>query len=351
MDTLLTIEFLFRGATAGILLLATVIFSRSDNPVQLRGLGCLFLIALAGYVVISSPIIARLSGLFFYPLTALSSWVVVFFWWFATALFGDNFKLKSWRLVPFILMVGLFCIRWFVAPSWNGSTADIWLHNSIDLALTIHALWIAIAHRNDDLVEPRRSFRLSFSLLVGLLSTVIGVGELVIGGSARSNLLTFWHAAILFTVTFGAISWVTLVVARPKQMAPSSTTTKSTAQMRRDDAAYLTKLNDLMNEGIYKREGLTIASLATEVGVPEHRLRKLINNALGFRNFTAFLNSRRIADAREILADPEQARRQITQIAFDLGYGSVGPFNRAFKVDTGHTPSEFRLNAMAQEVE
>lgn len=348
MDTLLTSEFLFRGATAGTLLLATVIFSRSDNSVQLRRLGCLFLIALAGYVVISSPIIARLSGPFFYPLTALSSWVVVFFWWFATALFDDSFKLKSWRLIPFILMAGLFFIRWFVAPSWNGSTADIWLHNSIDLALTIHALWIAIAHRNDDLVEPRRSFRISFSMLVGLLSTAIGVGELVIGGSTRSNLLTFWHAAILFTVTFGVVSWVALVVARPKQMAPSSTTSKSTADMRRDDEAYLTKLNDIMNEGIYRREGLAMSSLATEVGVPEHRLRKLINDGLGYRNFTAFLNSWRIADARQILSDPKQARRQITQIAFDLGYGSMGPFNRAFKVETGRTPTEFRRNAMTQ---
>jgi AraC-like DNA-binding protein len=29
-------------------------------------------------------------------------------------------------------------------------------------------------------------------------------------------------------------------------------------------------------------------------------------------------------------------------IARDAGFGSIGPFNRAFKADTGGTPTEFR---------
>jgi len=33
-------------------------------------------------------------------------------------------------------------------------------------------------------------------------------------------------------------------------------------------------------------------------------------------------------------------------IAMDLGYGSLGPFNRAFKTITGLTPSEFRRNSV-----
>ncbi|MEM9015304.1 MAG: AraC family transcriptional regulator, partial [Pseudomonadota bacterium] len=91
-------------------------------------------------------------------------------------------------------------------------------------------------------------------------------------------------------------------------------------------------------------EGLTVARLAGRVGVPEHHLRKVINGQLGFRNFSAFLNERRVADAKSILSDPTHDQKQVLQIALDLGYGSVASFNRAFKRATSQTPTEFRKN-------
>ncbi len=92
----------------------------------------------------------------------------------------------------------------------------------------------------------------------------------------------------------------------------------------------------------WRREGLTIGSLAEEVGVPEHRLRRLINDHLGHRNFAAFVNVYRIGAAKQRLADPATARTPISAIVFELGFASLGPFNRAFKEATGQTPSEWR---------
>jgi len=101
-------------------------------------------------------------------------------------------------------------------------------------------------------------------------------------------------------------------------------------------------LTGLMNAGVYLEEGLNVATLAGKVGVPEHQLRRLINQEMGFRNFSAFLNARRIEDAKAQLIDPAMARKQVLQIALDLGYGSIAPFNRAFKSATDQTPTEFR---------
>jgi AraC-like DNA-binding protein len=42
------------------------------------------------------------------------------------------------------------------------------------------------------------------------------------------------------------------------------------------------------------------------------------------------------------LADPAQEAVPILTIAMDAGFQSLGPFNRAFKAQTGVTPSEFR---------
>ena len=48
----------------------------------------------------------------------------------------------------------------------------------------------------------------------------------------------------------------------------------------------------------------------------------------------------------ELLADPAQVRKPVLTIALDLGYGSLGPFNRAFKLETGLTPTEYRQRAL-----
>jgi AraC-like DNA-binding protein len=111
----------------------------------------------------------------------------------------------------------------------------------------------------------------------------------------------------------------------------------------------LRRLEQLMTvERAYRREGLTIGSLSAELGVPEYRLRQLINEGLGHRNFNAFLNRYRIEEAKAALADPEQREVPVLTIAMDAGFQSVGPFNRAFRAATDLTPTEFRRLAMAK---
>jgi AraC-like DNA-binding protein len=111
----------------------------------------------------------------------------------------------------------------------------------------------------------------------------------------------------------------------------------------------LRRLEQLMViERAYRREGLTIGSLSAELGVPEYRLRQLINEGLAHRNFNAFLNRYRIEEAKAALADPEQKEVPVLTIAMDAGFQSVGPFNRAFRAATELTPTEFRRLAVAK---
>src|SRR4029077_20284515 len=102
-----------------------------------------------------------------------------------------------------------------------------------------------------------------------------------------------------------------------------------------------------MTPDVWRREGLTIGQLAREVGITEHRLRHLVNVRLGHRNFAQYLNAHRIEVAKQHLADPASATRTVAEIAFDLGFGSLGPFNRAFGEMTGATPTVWRRQALA----
>ena len=96
------------------------------------------------------------------------------------------------------------------------------------------------------------------------------------------------------------------------------------------------------HDKVYREEGLSIGGLAGKLAIPEHGLRRLINQRLGYRNFNAFLNFYRLDDVMAALADPAQEAVPILTIALDAGFQSLGPFNRAFKTQTGMTPSEFR---------
>jgi AraC-like DNA-binding protein len=57
------------------------------------------------------------------------------------------------------------------------------------------------------------------------------------------------------------------------------------------------------------------------------------------------LFSRRIGKCQDALADPAQAHRQISDIAYSWGFGDVSHFGRLFKSTTGLTPRNYRLQA------
>jgi AraC-like DNA-binding protein len=109
------------------------------------------------------------------------------------------------------------------------------------------------------------------------------------------------------------------------------------------DRLVLTRLTVAMDEDeVWRGEDLSISALAALVGAPEHRLRKLINGVLGHRNFADYVNGRRIEAAKVALAAPDLALKSISTVAYDLGFASLGPFNRAFRAATGVTPTEWR---------
>lgn len=103
----------------------------------------------------------------------------------------------------------------------------------------------------------------------------------------------------------------------------------------------------MLEERAYKDPALSVAGLAARLQAPEYRLRRLINQRLGQRHFNAYLNGYRLAEVKAALADPAQQHLPVLTLALEAGFGSIGPFNRAFKADTGLTPTDFRRLKLA----
>ena len=153
--------------------------------------------------------------------------------------------------------------------------------------------------------------------------------------------------AIGMFVIAGIAAWSLLGVARKQSLFAATDLPRPVEEpipaVEPGDQQLVAKLEQLMSvERAHRQDGLTIGSLAQQLGLPEYRLRRLINQALGYRNFNSFVNRYRIAEVKAALADPNQADVPVLTLALDAGFSSLGPFNRAFKAETGVTPSEYR---------
>jgi AraC-like DNA-binding protein len=216
------------------------------------------------------------------------------------------------------------------------------------LGFVLVGLAIAYRGRKGDLVEERRRLRMHFVWSVGLYFLVVTASGFVSNwndGAIPSFRIINLGIPILTAALCAALLgtrraefFVTPLSNHPPVVAPVD------AGLARIADAIICHM---AAEKAWREDGLTIARLAAVLGEQEYRVRRAINQHMGHRNFAAFLNAHRLAEVKAALADPAQADVPIITIALDAGFGSLGPFNRAFRETEGVTPTQYRQHQLA----
>jgi AraC-like DNA-binding protein len=331
-----------------ILIAAIFLFGIGSKGVRVTG--ALLMLSTIGYLAASDDVLWDAVGVLA-PLLALPAMSVPYFLWlFARSVFEAPWPRAIFVAIPAAVVVavwGIYLAGSAVSPELLGRALVVL--RIFSLIVVAHALWMTITGRSGDLIEKRRKFRLFFVGIISVQVFAVVVVELILGDTPPPAWLDMANVIIIAALTL--ILAIPLLRLSPSFFRPSLPADAPVPTDHDDDLGaagkvYCQKLLDLMSDGYYRETGLTIPLLAGKLAYPEHQLRRLINGHLGYRNFTAFLNSYRIAEAKERLADPEQARTPVLTIALNLGYGSLGPFNRAFKADTSMTPTDYRRSAL-----
>lgn len=338
-----TLEILLRGLAVGAVFATGIGLLRSGPVGPARWVGALFCLSVAAFAVHSGGAETRALSLMEGPIWLLSIGGTAWFWLFAATLFED--RPVTWeRLAPVAVMMAVGLVGGILRPpAANG----VWIvHNLLEVVLVLHVIRIVWRSWGGDLVEARRSLRGPFMVVVAVYSMVLSGFE--IASDLGFNPAWGPLAQALSLAAMNMAGAFTFLQGRPDLFQGRAREAVSDEAVSPQDRPTLVRLQAIMADtDLWRREGLTIGALAGEVGVPEHRLRRLINGGLGFRNFADFLNARRIEAAKTALAAPDNARASISALAFDLGYGSLGPFNRAFREATGQTPTAWRRQALA----
>jgi AraC-like DNA-binding protein len=339
-------ELLLRGGAVGAQLALGIVVARSAPSHSLRLATLAFIFSSIAFVLSGVPGWRALAGPLYWPMWLVQIGGAGWFWLFARALFEDR-RLR-WRdaLIPAALtLLGLVALSLPLPGARTVWTA----YNVTELALALDALVRIVRSSRGDLVEARRRLRGPFLATIAAFSVAISVVQ--IGQAMGYDWPRYGLAFAAIQAALGLAGALVLLDARTELLgaAPALSDADPPAPVPTADAPWLARLDTLMREQqLWRREGLSLSDLAGAIGLPEHRLRRLINGGLGHRNFAAFVNLHRIEAARAALSDPAQATRTVASIAYDLGFGSLGPFNRAFRDATGHTPTEFRRAALAK---
>jgi len=351
---MLFLDALLRFPAVTLLFLLAVLSLR-DARHLIQGRIVVVLCATLGAMLLSTaPELLRPPSPVYEGLRVIDTANIVFLWWFGLSLFEDDFRLRGlhWGVLGIYLVTGLPArVNHLLGhePLWIG--IDVILR-VVSVGMILHLFWTAFAGWRDDLIEARRRTRLWYTIATAIAAALIVIGEVVysLQTGDRSDpawLSTSRAGVALPVIVFGAL-WFLSLRAEFLLFEPTRTPVFAPPSVDPKDSATHSRLLTAMEDSkLYREHGLGIGDLSTKLNVPEHQLRALINKGLGYRNFAAFLNQYRLAEAKAALSDPEQARTPILTIAMDVGYASLATFNRAFKSEEGVTPSTFRAEALS----
>ncbi|MCG8330708.1 MAG: helix-turn-helix domain-containing protein [Chitinophagales bacterium] len=128
-------------------------------------------------------------------------------------------------------------------------------------------------------------------------------------------------------------------IAMSKQHKGNKSTTHIDINALQDLAQQLE--NHMQKKKPYLNPDLNIKTLAEAMGIPPKTLSQTINHALG-SNFSDYINSYRIREAKASLEQQHENALSIKEIMYAVGFNSRSVFNTVFKKKTGQTPSEYR---------
>ncbi|MBT4519538.1 MAG: helix-turn-helix transcriptional regulator [Halieaceae bacterium] len=297
-------------------------------------------LAIGCYLV--QPLVAYTS--WGWTVIALSTAVPGMFWLFSASVFDDHFRLKPWQVLLVAITVVLPAAG-TILNQFEIMGLD-WLLFSLPQGLEFVLLgltaWEAFKHWQMDLIQARRRLRFWFVAINGVyIFALILFREVMF---ANQGWLSSWQYLPVGGMLL-AMNALLLQYKRDVLWSPLPNSTVSVypdAEPAVDEALVRSLRSMMIEESMYREMGLTIGQLAGRLELPEYRLRQAINQGLGYRNFADFLNSYRIEETVQRLADPGQDGLPILTIAMNAGFRSLSSFNRAFRQARNMTPTAYR---------
>ena len=317
--------------TVSQLLLLGVLIAQSKNPIRVRVLTVTLALAVISYLILGTvkrnPELLEHFYLLWFPANITPSLLLLLVWF----TFEEKCNVPIW--LKCVLAFGVSSSLWFYLNGTAFCNLTTWLPVS-KVLIAFVAIVVVWSGKDNDLIEVRCKIRDYSVFGIGL---IIAISYLVKVATDFNNpvFVDLVEAFILFVFTFMCNYFLIQLYPNMQLMLE-----KPVIKEESEDKLVIELLERMVSERLYTDHDLRVASLAIMFNIPEYKLRKKINQQLGYRNFNQFVNHYRIEEAGAKLL--EDKRLPVLSIALDVGFRSISSFNTAFQAKFGVSPTQYR---------
>ncbi|MFY8275544.1 helix-turn-helix domain-containing protein [Pseudoalteromonas sp. SSDWG2] len=345
-------DFFSHFALAQATLCALILFPlRKQNPSI--GLFIALMVCASGYLLSSLVTSAPYSPLDWLTKALLNALPGVF-WLVSLSVFGDHTRLHRWQYVVASLTMVVPLLSSLVEVAFSMTLADyVAIHGlikygmlALELVLIGHALVISITYWRDDLVQERRYIRGGVIAVSALYIIVVIALEQVLKVQWQGlNVLISASLAALLTAINVLLFKLKESSLFEKVVLRETNDESTKVELSKQSQEVAKVIQSMEQDQLYRQDGMTISELAKHLAIHEYKLRNLINQELGYRNFNDFLNYYRIKEVSQSLSSSEFDHLPVLTLALESGFRSLSSFNKAFKNTHGVTPTAYRKQA------
>ena len=154
--------------------------------------------------------------------------------------------------------------------------------------------------------------------------------------TASKNLKSFNLKVLFITLFYYLFYWYSLVFGLPKGEKTVIISYKEldVSSYADEDTA---KINHYVADN-YSNQELTVKQASQELGISQSKIQVILKTHFKM-TFRQYLNTIKIHEAKRLLLDTD---RQVTDIAYRVGYKNVTHFNRIFKDLEAMSPNQYR---------
>lgn len=329
------IDLFFRFSAVGQLFVLIVFLTKKYKTFPAPQVS--IVIAIVGYILLTAPIENQHYGGLRNVLLLITDLTPFAALWYVASQLNNNFKLVNVPkviLVPTTLWV-LSLVYFFLVLGGRGLFHDF--NHAVGIGVLITTIYLCLSEYIDDLDNRRRNARLLMVTFCSFYMLTLVMFEFFDKSIRDSWQFSVTNSFMIFAlVLFACQKIIFNIDIKVEQKKPSKQIAKKAV------TSELNALNELMKKEVFLEQELSIGKLAEMLNLPSHQLRLIINQQLQFSNFSHYLNSYRIPWVCRQLEDPSKKSLPILTLALEAGYGSIAPFNRAFKAQLGVTPKQYR---------
>ncbi|WP_299243591.1 helix-turn-helix domain-containing protein [uncultured Aquimarina sp.] len=242
-------------------------------------------------------------------------------WEYKELVYGWIFDIQEFGYYSFNFVIAIWAYSILKNKRYIGHQNSKWLKRLCVWEVSLVTSWVLI-----DIID----------MIFGL-GYEIGISIICSGAS----LFIFWIVyngiySLKLTSIRKSISNNDVKVKKPEVSASQHSFSKNNV--------YFLKLENLLQrEYIYRDPNLNQEMIAETLNISSGYLSQIVND-ITKKNFTAYINSYRVKEVKDMILNEEFDKYSLLAIGLEAGFKSKTTFYTSFKRETGLTPNQFKTN-------